>query len=65
MGMQRLKELIDLISHLTLPKLLADWKQWFNAPDDEAEALASRKKLLHYLKNRPTTLRNKFVACRN
>lgn len=43
MGMQRLKELIDLISHLTLPKLLADWKQWFNAPDDEAEALASRK----------------------
>lgn len=32
------KELIDLISHLTLPKLLADWKQWFNAPDDEAEA---------------------------
>ncbi len=45
MGMQRLKkELIDLISHLTLPKLLADWKQWFNAPDDEAEALASRKK---------------------
>ncbi|MFI7919421.1 hypothetical protein ACFMJ1_26425, partial [Acinetobacter baumannii] len=28
------KELIDLISHLTLPKLLADWKQWFNAPDD-------------------------------
>ena len=50
MGMQRLKELIDLISHLTLPKLLADWKQWFNAPDDEAEALASRKKLHHYLK---------------
>ncbi|EJB8494589.1 hypothetical protein VXG46_000294 [Acinetobacter baumannii] len=39
------KELIDLISHLTLPKLLADWKQWFNAPDDEAEALASRKKI--------------------
>ncbi|WP_215900436.1 hypothetical protein, partial [Acinetobacter sp. TUM15103] len=39
------KELIDLISHLTLPKLLADWKQWFNTPDDEAEALASRKKI--------------------
>ncbi|MDN8436390.1 hypothetical protein QZK72_00125 [Acinetobacter baumannii] len=39
------KELIDLISHLTLPKLLVDWKQWFNAPDDEAEALASRKKI--------------------
>jgi len=38
------KELIDLISHLTLPKLLADWKQWFNT-SDEAEALASRKKI--------------------
>ncbi len=39
------KELLDLISHLTLPKLLADWKQWFNTPDDEAETLASRKRI--------------------
>lgn len=38
------KELIDLISHLTLPKLLADWKQWFNT-SDEAEALASHKRI--------------------
>ncbi|MDR2249987.1 hypothetical protein [Acinetobacter sp.] len=38
------KELIDLISHLTLPKLLADWKQWFHTAD-EAEALASRKRI--------------------
>lgn len=46
MVMKKLKkELLDLISHLTLPKLLADWKQWFNTPDDEAEALASRKRI--------------------
>lgn len=38
------KELIDLISHLTLPKLLADWKQWFHTAD-EAEVLASRKRI--------------------
>lgn len=45
------KELLDLISHLTLPKLLADWKQWFNTPDDEAEALASRKRIAPLLEN--------------
>lgn len=39
------KELLDLISHLTLPKLLVDWKQWFNTSDDEAETLASRKRI--------------------
>lgn len=39
------KELLDLISHLTLPKLLVDWKQWFNTPDDEAETLASGKRI--------------------
>lgn len=46
------KELLDLISHLTLPKLLADWKQWFNTPDDEAEALASRKRIAPLLEKK-------------
>ncbi|MCH7312528.1 hypothetical protein [Acinetobacter sp. ANC 4805] len=39
------EELMDLIPHLTLTNILANWKQWFNAFDSDAEAIASQQRI--------------------
>ncbi|MBH2002285.1 MAG: hypothetical protein I8H98_08470 [Moraxellaceae bacterium] len=39
------EELIDLVPHLTLTSILANWKQWFNAFNDDAEAVASQQRI--------------------
>jgi len=35
----------DLVIHLTIPKLLSDWKQWLTHPDDDNETRASKKRI--------------------
>ena len=39
------EELMDLIPHLTLTNILANWKQWFSAFDSDAEAIASQQRI--------------------
>ena len=46
LGDARLQEdVMDLIPHLTLTSIFANWKQWFNAFDNDAEALASQQRI--------------------
>lgn len=35
----------DLVVHLTVPKLLSDWKQWLTHPDNDQETRASKKRI--------------------
>ena len=35
----------DLVVHLTVPKLLSDWKQWLTNPDDDSQTKASKKRI--------------------
>lgn len=35
----------DLVIHLTVPKLLSDWKQWLTHPDDDSQTRASKKRI--------------------
>lgn len=37
-------EFRDLLLHLSLPKLLSDWKQWLSSSDDES-SIASKKRI--------------------
>ncbi|MFM6959187.1 MAG: hypothetical protein ACKOXD_11780 [Acinetobacter sp.] len=39
------EELMDLIPHLTLTNILANWKQSFSAFDSDAEAIASQQRI--------------------
>lgn len=39
------EEFMDLVPHLTLSSILANWKQWFNAFNDDAEAVASQQRI--------------------
>ncbi|ENX03343.1 MAG: hypothetical protein LWW88_02435 [Acinetobacter sp.] len=39
------EEVMDLIPHLTLTSIFANWKQWFNAFDSDAEAIASQQRI--------------------
>ena len=46
LGDARLQEdVMDLIPHLTLTSIFANWKQWFNAFDNDAEAIASQQRI--------------------
>ena len=46
LGDARLQEdVMDLIPHLTLRSIFANWKQWFNAFDNDAEAIASQQRI--------------------
>ncbi len=46
LGDTRLQEdVMDLIPHLTLTSIFANWKQWFNAFDNDAEAIASQQRI--------------------
>lgn len=38
-------EFKDLSLHLSLPKLLSDWKQWLNTPSEDADSIASKKRI--------------------
>ena len=38
-------EFKDLIPHFTLTSILSNWKQWFNAWDDEDDARASQQRI--------------------
>jgi hypothetical protein len=51
-GNQVLKdEFRDLLTVFSLPKVLADWKHWLSdAPTDEAEIIASKKRIAPLLK---------------
>jgi len=40
-----IEELMDLLPHLTFPSILANWKQWLNVFDDEADHLASQQRI--------------------
>ncbi|WP_159724325.1 hypothetical protein [Acinetobacter proteolyticus] len=39
------EEFLDLLPHLTLSSILANWKQWLNLFNDEAEAVASQQRI--------------------
>ncbi|RZG87788.1 hypothetical protein [Acinetobacter venetianus] len=39
------EEFLDFIPHLTLTSIFANWRQWFNAFNDEAEAVASQQRI--------------------
>jgi len=39
------EEFLDLVPHLTLSSILANWKQWLNLFNDEAEAVASQQRI--------------------
>ena len=46
LGDARLQEdVMDLIPHLTLTSIFANWKQWFNAFNNDAEAIASQQRI--------------------
>ena len=46
LGDARLQEdVMDLIPHLTLTSIFANWKQWFNAFNNNAEAIASQQRI--------------------
>ena len=46
LGDARLQEdVMDLIPHLTLASIFANWKQWFNAFNNDAEAIASQQRI--------------------
>lgn len=36
---------MDLLIHLTAPKLLSDWKQWLTNSDDDDQTRASKKRI--------------------
>lgn len=38
-------EFRDLALHLSTPKLLSDWKQWLSNSDDDAQTIASKKRI--------------------
>ena len=38
-------EFKDLSLHLSVPKILADWKQWFINSDDDGQTIASKKRI--------------------
>ncbi len=46
LGDARLQEdVMDLIPHLTLTSIFANWKQWFNAFNNDAEAIAPQQRI--------------------
>lgn len=38
-------EFYDLILHFSLPKLLADWREWLKQPKDEQASISSKKRI--------------------
>lgn len=38
-------EFKDLSLHLSIPKILSDWKQWFINADDDGQTIASKKRI--------------------
>ena len=38
-------EFRDLCLHLSLPKLVSDWKQWLSSPSDDVYSVASKKRI--------------------
>lgn len=38
-------EFKDLSLHLSIPKLLTDWKIWLNTPSEESDSIASKKRI--------------------
>ena len=64
-------EFRDLLSLFSLPKVLADWKQWLTEPADDQDVIASKKRIAPLLekidqqRSRINTLQVEVIQYKN